>query len=95
MSHTVRSRAIYENYSIYKLKFTKTSYVNRYLFSVDIIAGGLDTDNFGNNYYDTILEYDITGDSIRNIGRMREAHQQHGVSVVQSADFSQWWMCSD
>ena len=61
--------------------------------SVVIIAGGYDKDNYGGNYYDTILEYDNTGDSIRKIGKMREAHAWHAISVVKSADFSQWWVC--
>ena len=38
----------------------------------------------------TILEYDITGDFIREIGNMRVARANHAVSVVQSAEFSQW-----
>ena len=55
------------------------------------IAGGTD----GDGKSDTILEFDITGDSIKNIGRMREArgYAWHGVSVVKSADFSEWWVC--
>ena len=43
--------------------------------------------------YDTILEYDITGDYIREIGTMRHAKGGHAVSVVKSADFSHWWWC--
>ena len=46
---------------------------------------------------DTILEYDITGDSIRKIGKMREVEAwneaRRAISVVKSADFSQWWVC--
>ena len=68
------------------------------------ITGGLGKVNYGTRkqYYtfkyvdtDTILEYDITGDSIREIGRMREkiSRVYHAVSVVKSADFSQWWSC--
>ena len=58
-----------------------------------IIAGGYDYDEYGANYYNIILEYDITGDSIRKIGNMRENHASPAISVVKSADFSQWWVC--
>ena len=61
--------------------------------SVVIIAGGYDKDNYGGNYYDTILEYDNTGDSIRKIGKMRVAYSNPAVSVVKSADFDHWWVC--
>ena len=54
---------------------------------VVIFAGGY---GYG---YTTVLEYDITGDSIRKIGKMREAHAWHAISVVKSAEFSQWWWC--
>ena len=55
-------------------------------------------DHWGDRIYaDTILEYDITGNSIRKIGKMREVKEEYparrAVSVVKSADFSQWWVC--
>ena len=42
---------------------------------------------------DTILEYDFRGDTIREIGKMMEKKSNHALSVVQTADFSQWWWC--
>ena len=52
---------------------------------------------FGNSpvrkFQDTIMEYDISGDSIRKIGNMREEHAYLAVRVVKSADFSQWLWC--
>ena len=50
-------------------------------------------DNYGVNRYDTILEYDISGDSIRKIGNTRERYAEHAISVVKSMDFSKWWVC--
>ena len=92
--------------SIYK----RNTYINSnlqkltrqiYLLSVDIIAGGRDIGNYGNKwkgnrniYYDTILEYDINGDSIRKIGKMRDVYYNFAISVVQSADFSQSGGCA-
>ena len=72
-----------------KHSFTRTNYIDKK--SVVIIAGGTD----GDGKSDTILEFDITGDSIKNIGRMREArgYAWRGVSVVKTADFSHWWVC--
>ena len=54
-----------------------------------------ENNNWVPNYpqFDTILEYDIIGDSIREIGRMWEKRINHAITVVQSADFSQWWLC--
>ena len=40
------------------------------------------------NYYDSILEYDITGDEFREVGKMTEARTTHAISVVQYEDFS-------
>ena len=39
---------------------------------------------------DTILEYDITGDSYKEIGHMLDKRFSHAVSVVQYSDFSPW-----
>ena len=71
------------------------------MISFVIFEGGWDgkIDSWGKRIHtDTILEYDITGDSIRRIGRMREVEAwypaRRAVSVVKSADFSQWWVCS-
>ena len=50
-----------------------------------ILAGGWD----GDNVLDTILEYDITGDSYTEIGTMKDTRESHAVSVVQHEDFAQ------
>ena len=65
------------------------------LLSFALIAGGKDDRrNYMNHFlYETILEYDITGDSIREIGTLREGQAWHAVSVVKPADFSKWWWC--
>ena len=39
---------------------------------------------------DIILEYDITGDSYKEIGHMLDKRFSHAVSVVQYSDFSHW-----
>ena len=39
---------------------------------------------------DTILEYDISGDSYTQIGTMSQDRYQHAITVVQYADFSKW-----
>ena len=44
-----------------------------------IIAGGY----YNGANLNTILEYDITGDSYTEIGSMTEARSSHAVSVVQ------------
>ena len=64
-----------------KLCFQKPIY-KLDIISVVILAGGYDRDQYGGNKYDTIMEYDITGDSIRKIGKMREKRDSHAVSVV-------------
>ena len=38
----------------------------------------------------TILEYDITGDSYKQIGTMIKARYYHAISVVKYEDFSEW-----
>ena len=43
----------------------------------------------GEGYGDTILEYDITGDSYTQIGTMIEDRHKHAISVVQYSDFSE------
>ena len=42
--------------------------------------------------FDTILEYDITGDFYAEIGTMTVPvdRRGHGISVVQCSDFSKW-----
>ena len=52
------------------------------------LAGGYDVDK--NLNFDTVLEYDITGESYRQIGAMTYARRDHSVSVVQYKDFSEW-----
>ena len=52
-----------------------------------IIVGGYDT---GNEYLDTILDYDMEQDTMQEMGNMREARDQHAITVVQYSDFSQW-----
>ena len=54
-----------------------------------IIVGGTGTDA-GNEYLDTILDYDMEQDTMQEIGNMQEARGRHAVSVVQYSDFSQW-----
>ena len=39
---------------------------------------------------DTILEYDISGDSYTQIGTMTQDRYKHAITVVQDADFSAW-----
>ena len=39
---------------------------------------------------DTILEYDITGDSYTQIGTMTQARFGHAISMVKFEDFSEW-----
>ena len=56
------------------------------LIIIVILAGGFD----GSNSHNTILEYDITGDSYTQIGTMIEARDQHAVTVVRYEDFSDW-----
>ena len=51
-----------------------------------ILAGGATIDN----YFNTILEYDITGDSYTQIGTMTQARSKHAISVVQYVDFARW-----
>ena len=43
-----------------------------------------------NSAFDTILEYDITGDFYAEIGTMTADRKGHGISVVQCSDFSKW-----
>ena len=40
--------------------------------------------------YDDILEYDYTGDEIREVGNMEEERGYHAISVVQYSDYSHW-----
>ena len=50
------------------------------------LAGGWDK----SNAFNTILEYNITGESYTQIGTMVEARYSHAVSVVKYEDFSEW-----
>ena len=60
--------------------------VRLFVCSYLIILGG-----YGNGrIHNTILEYDITGDSFKEIGQMMADRQSHAISVVQYADFSKW-----
>ena len=43
------------------------------------------------SYLDTILEYNITGDSYTQIGIMSKARRGHAISVVRNQDFSEWF----
>lgn len=52
-----------------------------------LLFGGND---WSDTVLDTILEYDISGDSYTQIGTMTEARKWHAISVVQYADFSRW-----
>ena len=58
------------------------------LIKIHILLGGHD----GSESVDTILEYDITGDSFKQIGTMTQAKWQHAISVVKYGDFSEWCM---
>ena len=51
-----------------------------------VVPGGRSTQET----YDRILEYDITGDSYKEIGHMLDKRFNHAVSVVQYSDFSLW-----
>ena len=55
------------------------------LIIIDILAGGFD-----GSALDSILEYDFTGDSYKQIGTMTQAREWHAVTVVQYRDFSEW-----
>ena len=50
-----------------------------------ILTGGSNDSDF----FNTILEYDITGDSYTQIGTMIEDRHKHAISVVQYSDFSE------
>ena len=52
------------------------------------LAGGSDRNDA--DVFDTILEYDISGDSYTQIGTMTQARSEHAITVVQYADFSKW-----
>ena len=53
---------------------------------ITLLAGGYDdVDEF-----DSILEYDITGDAFTQIGIMAQARDTHAVSVVQYEEYSKW-----
>ena len=49
-------------------------------------GGNYDTDS----HFDTIMEYDITGDSYTQIGTMIQARDRHAISVVKYEDYSEW-----
>ena len=51
------------------------------------LAGGKENDG---SFLDTILEYDITGDSYTQIGTMAKARYRHAISVVKYEDYSEW-----
>ena len=57
-----------------------------------ILIGGYDGSlaGYDESYLNTILEYDITGDSYTEIGTMIQARDDHAVSVVKYEDFSEW-----
>ena len=49
----------------------------------------------GGNYntdsrFDTILEYDITGESYTQVGTVIQARYRHAISVVKYEDYSEW-----
>ena len=50
-----------------------------------MLAGGSDGSSL-----DTILEYDINGDSYTQLGTMIQARNYHAISVVKYQDFSEW-----
>ena len=54
-----------------------------------ILIGG-QKDERGYNYDNTILEYDITGNSWTQIGTMTQARAGHAISVVKYKDYSGW-----
>ena len=58
------------------------------MYSLTIFVGGYE----GSYTVDTILEYDITGDSDSYIqtGTMIHPRDWHAISVVKYEDFSQW-----
>ena len=55
-----------------------------------VVPGGNQIDGREDKTSDTILEYDITGDSYKEIGHMLDKRFSHAVSVVQYSDFSPW-----
>ena len=56
-----------------------------YIILTHTLAGGYD-----GSYLNTILEYNITGDSYKEIGTMIQTRTYHAVSVVKYEDFSEW-----
>ena len=58
--------------------------------SLIILAGGKEKDGLYTTKLDTILEYNITGDSYTQIGTMIQARADHAISVVKYEDFSEW-----
>ena len=57
-----------------------------------MLAGGFDFEEEEDSL-DTILEYDINGDSYtQKIGTMIQARRFHAISVVKYKDFSEWCM---
>merc|ERR1712179_734101 len=50
-----------------------------------LLFGGSD-----GSHLDTILEYDINGDSYTQLGTMIHARERHAISVVKYQDFSEW-----
>ena len=51
-----------------------------------LLVGGED----GNEYLDTILDYDVDQDTMQEIGNMQEARYRHAISIVQYSNFSHW-----
>ena len=58
------------------------------IISLIILAGGYIGSHDVNS--DTILEYDIIGNSYTQIGTMAQGRGLHAISVVNYEDYSKW-----
>ena len=52
-----------------------------------MFSGGLDDEV--DEYYDTILKYDLEADTFTEAGHMKEARADHAISVVLYSEYSE------